>query len=189
MCEVGNQPLSSAAFSFYYCDCNSTMIIICGFVLAGWGLWGIGKHSSSQQAFSVLLLGAGFPVVAGRRAGQDMTKMTGLDSSSAPRSTHQTLCLWFDCSRNVIQLRWDLCLCREISSRMEPQRQDVLLPLCFFSSTCGLTLLESESTEVKTRRQSCSLILWSPFSPQHPHNVHTCTLWSCADSAVRACLN
>lgn len=59
------------------------MIIICGFVLAGCSAeacGGVGKRSSPQQAFSA----AGFPVVAGRV--WDMTKMTGLDSNSAPRS-------------------------------------------------------------------------------------------------------
>lgn len=78
----------SAASFFFFCDWNFSMIIICGFVLAG-GLaeacGGVGKRSSPQWALSA----AGFPVVAGRV--WDMTKMTGLDGNSAPRSTHQTL--------------------------------------------------------------------------------------------------
>lgn len=83
---------------FFYCDWNFTIIIICGWLL-GWGLWGIGKCSSPQQAFGA----AEFPVVAGR-VGHDQNDRVGQELST---TLEPTKCSVYNLTAVYMWFSWD----------------------------------------------------------------------------------
>lgn len=163
---------------FYY-DNN---LWLCSGWLLGWGLWGIGKQSSPQQAFSA----AGFPVVAVQ--GRTWPKWRGWTAAQhhaqpTKRSVYNLTAayMWFgwDARWNVHQtvLQHMATLLDFTENRALVAGNPLFSPHTVFFSTCGFSLLESESTEAEIRRQVRSLSLRSPFSPHSPLYIHMHLVW------------
>lgn len=152
-------------FFLFYCDWNFTIIIICGWLL-GWGLWGIGKRSSPQQAFTA----AELPVVAGR-VGHDQNDGVGQGLSTTLEPTKRSV---YNLTAAYMWFSWDE---RRIVYQIVLLHMVTLLDFIVNKASVADVDFWLSAWEWKGLKYGNRAVLWAWRSHFSPHSHIICTFW------------